>query len=94
MEIRYRPTEEDGLNALRASSMPQWNMFLFVLLLILLFLVGIYLIDHDLSLIGWMWLTLSALIGIAAYEVPRMKVKKALRNNTSAQGEIIFVLDD
>ena len=94
MEIRYRPTEEDGLNALRASSMPQWNMFLFVLLLILLFLVGIYLIDHDLSLIGWMWLTLSALIGIAVYEVPRMKVWKALRNNPSAQGEIIFVLND
>ena len=40
-------------------------MFLFVLLLALMFLVGIYLVDHDLAVIGWIWLAASAGIGIA-----------------------------
>jgi len=94
MEIRYRPTEEDAVNALRASSRPQWNMFFFVLLLTLLFIVGVYLIDHDFPVAGWLWLALSALIGIGAYEVSRLRVRRSFRNNPSAQGEIIFVLDD
>src|SRR6267378_177025 len=46
MEIRFTVTEEDGLNAMRASPRNGWGTFLFVLLLALLFLVGIYLIDH------------------------------------------------
>jgi hypothetical protein len=36
MEIRFRPTEEGGLNAMRASSTPRWRMFLFVLSLLFL----------------------------------------------------------
>jgi hypothetical protein len=94
MEIRFRPTEEDGLNAMRASSIPRWSMFLFVLLLALLFLVGVYLIDHDLPVAGWLWLALSAVIGIAVYEVPRIQVRRSLKSSPSAQGEIVFVLDD
>jgi len=94
MEIRFSPTEEDGLNAMRALSMPSWGMFLFVLLLALLFLVGIYLINHDLPVAGWLWLALSAVIGIAVYEVPRIQVRRSLRSNPSAQGEIDFLLDD
>ncbi len=69
-------------------------MFLFVLLLALLSLVGIYLIDHDLPVAGWLWLALSAGIGIAAYEIPRIQVRRNFRNSPSAQGEIVFALDD
>ena len=94
MEIRFTPTEGDGLNAMRASSTPRWSMFLFILLLALLFLVGIYLIDHDLPVAGWVWLALSAVLGIAVYEVPRIQVRRSLRSSPSAQGEIVFVLDD
>ena len=47
--------------------MPSWSMFLFVLLLALLFLVGIYLINHNLPMAGWLWLVMSAVIGIAVY---------------------------
>jgi hypothetical protein len=93
MEIRFKPTEDDGLNAMRASSTPSWAMFLFVLLLALLFLVGIYLINHDLPMAGWLWLALSAVIGIAVYEVPRIQVRRSLRKSPSAQGEIVIVLD-
>jgi hypothetical protein len=94
MEIRFRPTEEDALNAMRSSSMPRWGMFLFVLLLALLFLVGIFLINHDFLLAGWLWLTLSAAIGIGVYEVPRIQVRQSLKNNPSAQGEIVYIFDD
>ena len=94
MEIRFRPTEEDGLNGVRALSMPSWSMYLFVLLLALLFLMGIYLINHDLPVAGWLWLALSAVIGIAVYEVPRIQVKRSLRSSPSAQGEIVLALDD
>jgi len=93
LTIRFRPSEEDGLNAMRASSMPSWAMFLFVLLLALLFLVGIYLINHNLPVAGWLWLVMSAVIGIAVYEVPRMQVKRSLRSSPSAQGEVVLVLD-
>jgi hypothetical protein len=94
MEIRYEFTDEDALNGLRASSMPSWALFLFVLLLALLFLVGIYLIDHDLPIIGWAWLAASAALGIAVYEVPRIQIRRALRRNPSAQGEIVLLLND
>jgi len=94
MEIRFKLTEEDGLNALRASSMPSWMMFLFLLLLALLFLVGVFLIDHDLALAGWIWLAVSAGIGIAVYEVPRVRIRRSLTSNPSSQGEIVYVFDD
>lgn len=94
MEIRFRLTEEDSLNAFRAVSMPSWGMYLFVLLLALLFLVGIYLINHGLSVAGWIWLVLSAVLGIAVYEVPRNQVRRSLRSNPSAEGEVTYVLDD
>ena len=69
-------------------------MFLFVLLLALLFLVGIYLINQTFPVAGWLWLVMSAGIGIAVYEVPRIQVKRCLRCSPSAQGEIVLALDD
>ena len=94
MEIRFTPEKDDALNALRAVSIPQWGMFLFVLLLALLFLVGIYLLDHDFVLAGCIWLTMSVAIGIASYEFPRIQASRALRLNPSAQGEIVFTFED
>ena len=66
----------------------------FVLFLALLFLVGIFLIDHGFPLAGWLWLAMSASIGIAVYEVPRIQVRRSLRCNPSAQGEIVYLFDD
>jgi hypothetical protein len=94
MEIRFGPTEGDALNAMRSSSIPRWGMFLFVLLLGLLFLVGIFLINHDFRVAGWLWLALSTAIGIGIYEVPRIQVRRSLKNNPSAQGEIVYIFDD
>jgi hypothetical protein len=94
MEVRFKLTEQDCLNAMRAQPTPGWNIFLFILLLALLFLVGIYMVTHDLPVAGRLWLVLSVALGIAAYEVPRIQVRRSLRNSPSAQGEIIFVLDD
>jgi hypothetical protein len=94
MEIEFRPTEEDALNALRATSMPGWGMLLFVLLLTLLALVGIYLIDHDFPVAGGIWLGLSAPVGLAVYEIPKIQVRRGLRRNPSAQGEVVYRLDD
>jgi len=31
---------------------------------------------------------------VAAYEVPRIQVRRSLRRNPSAEGKIVFVLDD
>jgi hypothetical protein len=39
-------------------------------------------------------LALSAGIGIGVYEVPRIQVRRSLRNNPSAQGEIVYTFDD
>ena len=94
MEIRFEFTEEDGLNALRASSKAGWNLYFFVLLLALLFLVGVYLIDHGFSVAGWLWLFLSLLVGVGVYEIPRFQVRKALKESPSVRGEIAIILND
>jgi YcxB-like protein len=94
MELRYRFTDEDALNAYRIRSKQPWTMFLFLLLLALMFLVGIFLINHELAAIGWLWLTLSAALGIAVYEVPRFQIRRAMRGNPSMQGEIVLRLSD
>ncbi len=33
-------------------------------------------------------------MGIAVYEVPRIQVRRSLRSNPSAQGEIVYVFDE
>jgi hypothetical protein len=94
IEIRYTPSGEDADHASRASSAPSWVTFLFVLLLGLMFLVGIFLIDHDYSLAGWLWLAVSALMGIAVYQAPRVQARRALAASPSARGEIVFAIDE
>jgi hypothetical protein len=94
MEIRYTHTAEDSLNWMRATPAPPWSMFLFILLLALLFLVGIYLVGHDYAVVGWAWLALSVALGIAVYEVPRVQARRAIATNPSVQGEIVWTLDD
>ena len=94
VEVRFTPSNQDALNAMRATSMPVWGMFTFVLLLILLFLVGIYLLDHDLIVIGWIWIGMSATVGLLTYEIPRYSLRRAMAQNPSAQGEITFVFTE
>ncbi len=94
MEIRFTPTGEDAVNALRAQSVRGWAAFQFILLLALLFLVGIYLIEHEFELAGWLWLAVSAALGIATYEIPKIQARRAIRKDPSAQGEVVFNGDD
>jgi hypothetical protein len=94
MELRYKFTDEDAVNVSRASSRPPWAMFRFGLLLALLFLVGVFLADHDLANMGWIWLAASAAPGIAVYEVPRIQTRRAMRGNPSLEGEIVVLLND
>jgi hypothetical protein len=93
MELRYTVTDEDALNAFRVRSKQPWTMFLFVLLVALMFLVD-FLVTHDLAMIGWIWLALSAGIGTAVYEVPRLQIRRSMRGNPSSQGEIALLLND
>jgi hypothetical protein len=94
MELRYKFTEEDALHASRVTSRQPWALFLFVLLLALMFVVGIFLVAHDLATIGWIWLAMSAALGFAVYEVPRIQIRRALRRNPSLHGEVVLALHD
>ena len=94
MEIRYRPTAEDVIHAMRATTQPPWAIFLFVLLLGLMFLVGIYLVDHDLARIGWTWLILSVVLGILVYQIPRRQARRAIEKNPSAREDIVLNITD
>src|SRR4051812_27474339 len=69
-------------------------MFTFILLLALLFVVGIYLVDHDFATIGYVWLGASVVIGLATYEVPRFRARRAITDNPSAQGEIMYSFEE
>jgi hypothetical protein len=92
MEIRFTLTEQDVLKATRSVSQPRWATFIFVLLLGLLFLVGIFLVDHGFSLIGWLWLGLSVGLGFAMYERPRLETRKRIRESGLTDGEMSVML--
>jgi len=94
MELKYKLTEEDVANMLRASSRPLWALSLFALLLVAMFSVGIYLIVRDVGEVGWIWLAVSAGLGIVVYIVPPMQTRRALRRNPVLQGEIVVLLND
>jgi YcxB-like protein len=94
MEVRFIPSKEDVMDVLRVASMPPWGMFTFVLLLALLFVVGIYLVDHDFRTVGYVWLGMSAAVGLATYEVPRFQARRAITSNPSAHGEITYSFEE
>ncbi len=94
MELRFTPTEEDVCALSRISPARGWYKFLFLLLLAVLFLVGAYLVDHGFVVAGWVWLALSVAVGIGMYEVPRFQTRRAFQRSPSAQGEIVYTLDE
>jgi len=92
MELRYKITNEDITNILRISSRPLWALVLFAFLLAGMFFVGIYLVGHDLAEVGWVWLAITALLGIVVYAVPPIRIRRELRRIPDLQGEIVLVL--
>jgi len=94
MEIRFTPSDEDVEDGLRSVPRSTWGQFLYMLLLALLFFIGTYLVQNRHPLAGWLWLVVSCAIGIAMYEVPRRRARRAIRMNPSAQGEIVLTIDN
>lgn len=92
MELRYQLTNEDITNILRASTRPLWALALFAALLAGMFAVGIYLVGHDLTEVGWIWLATSVLLGIVVYAVPTIQIRRELRRRPDLQGEIVLLL--
>lgn len=84
VEIRFTPTNEDAVHAARAAASHSWTLFLFILLLGFMFLAGVFLIDHDYSLAGWLWLAVSGLMGIAVYQGPLFQARRALATVVSS----------
>ena len=94
MELRFNLDHEDVLDAIRALSLPRWGIWLLLIVLALMLFVGLYLIQLDFEVAGYIWLGLSVLFGIGIYVVPRLQVRRAMRRSPSLQGEIVVVLDD
>jgi YcxB-like protein len=94
MELHYRLTEEDLLNSWRGSPKPRFGLFLYILLLALLVLVGMYLIQNNFVWLGGLSVVSSIVIRIAAFEVPRMRARRAFKNSPSIQGEIDVTFTD
>jgi YcxB-like protein len=92
MELRYKLTNEDITNILRVSSRPLWALVLFSVLLAGMFAVGIYLVGHDLAEVGWIWLAISAALGIVVYGLPAIQIRRELRRRPDLQGEIVLLL--
>jgi len=90
MELRFTPTEEDARDLCRTKLTPRrWYTFLFLLLLLLSFIVAVHLIEHGITIAGWIWLALTVVLGIAMYEVPRFQAQRAFRRSPSVQGEFV-----
>ncbi len=92
MEFRYTLTNDDVTNILRASSRPLWALVLFAVLVAAMFAIGIYLVGHDLAEVGWIWLAISALLGIVVYALPPFQIRRELRRRPDLQGEIVLLL--
>jgi hypothetical protein len=92
MELRYKLTNEDVTHILRASSRPLWALALFALLLAGMFAIGIYLIARDLAEVGWIWLAISASLGILMYAVPPIQIRRELRRRPDLQQEVVLLL--
>jgi hypothetical protein len=50
-------------------------LVLFALLQAGMFAVGIYLVGHDLGEVGWIWLAISALLGLLRAQIPSRVTK-------------------
>ena len=92
MEIHFTPSKEDVFNALQAAPRSTWNSFIFVLFIGTLFVIGIYLVDHDFSLIGYSWLAMSLLLTFAMYEIPRFRAQRDLARNLRPRARLPTVL--
>jgi hypothetical protein len=94
MELRYTGSDEDVLNSFRVRSKQPWTMFLICAAAGADVLGRDFRVTHDLAMIGWIWLALSAGIGTAVYEVPRPQIRRSMRGDPSSQGEIVLLLND
>jgi hypothetical protein len=96
VELRFTPTERDVCDLHRISSTlaSGWYKFLFVLFLAVLFLVGVYLVDHGVVIVGWGWLVLSVALAISMYEVPRRRLLREFRRSPSTAEEFVYTLNE
>jgi hypothetical protein len=94
MEVKFRPTPQDLVDGSRAVKHPWWYGWLALLLICLLFLVGIFLIDHGFEIAGWLWLVVSVGIGIGLYRSPTLWARHRLKHDRLFQGEILLRFDE
>lgn len=94
MEIRFIPIPEDADYFLRVNRGSSWDQFLYILLLAVLFFIGTYLVQNHYPVAGVVWLVLSLLIAVGMYEIPRRRARRAMTQNSLAQGEINLTIDE
>lgn len=71
MEVRLVHTYQDYLDSIHATSQPLWARVALAMLLLIMFVVGVFLIRHDLSEVGWPWVIFTIGIGLSVYTIPR-----------------------
>ena len=94
MKVSFTPSKEDVLNAMRAVPRSTWNVFIFIICMGSLFVIGAYLVDHDMAAFGYSWLAMSLVVSFAMYEIPRFRAQRDLTRNPSAQGEVTYSFDE
>lgn len=94
VEFRFNLDHEDVLDAVRTISMPVWGVWILLILLGSMLFVGLYLIQHDFEVAGYLWLALLVFVAIGTYAVPRFQVRRAMRRSPLLRGEIVIVFDD
>jgi hypothetical protein len=97
MELRFFPSEEVWLNALR--SLPRqgraWDTFQFALTFVPLFFVGAGLAASEFTTAGWFCMGSSFVIALAAFEVPRLRRRRRFRATPSAtEARVLTIAED
>jgi hypothetical protein len=89
MEFRFTPNEEDWMNANRGAPREGrvWDTVQFVLTFVPLFFLGAGLAASGFSAAGWFCVGSSIVIALAAYEVPRARLRRRFRATPRATEE-------
>jgi hypothetical protein len=95
MELRYTLTLEDLTHALKAMA-PRWATWVFAFMFLLLFMVGIYLIDHDFVALGVAWIALCSLMELTVYQAHScsFQAKRIFRNTPRLREPISLAADE
>jgi hypothetical protein len=92
LEVGLVHTYQDYLDSIHATSQPLWARVALAMLLLIMFVGGVFLIRHDLSEVGWPWVIFTIGIGLSVYTIRRYVAQR--RSKCMDGSEVVGNVED